>query len=392
MSVELRTTVRWIGVLVIAAVAVAVIVVLYGPVTDLIARHDVGAIAGTERATALRIARDAARGRLITTFAGVFAAGALWFTARNYLLARQGQVTDRYTKAIEQLGSKKLDVRLGAIYALERIARDSAPDHPTVMEVLAAFVREHSLERWPPSGDDETTASPKATRPDVQDVQAAAPPGAVSPDAVAAAFNRASPHVRDIVLYGATRPDVQAAVTVIGRRDIRRDRQRIDLTGAVLRSANLTGANLAGSLLSGANLIRTNLRNADLSRADLSYADLTSAKLDDTNFSRANLGQANLTTTVSNDLDLTRAILIGANLTNVVLNRPNFTGAALDHADLTGAHIHDANFTDAGLTDAKLSGVTFDDAEFHKARWPQDSPVPDGWARDESGRLRRNST
>ena len=51
-------------------------------------------------------------------------------------LTEQGQVTDRYTKAIEQLGSDKLDVRIGGIYALERVARDSARDHPTVMEVL----------------------------------------------------------------------------------------------------------------------------------------------------------------------------------------------------------------------------------------------------------------
>ena len=76
------------------------------------------------------------------------------YTARNFRLSREGQVTDRYTKAIEQLGSDKLDVRIGGIYALERVARDSRRDHPTVMEVLAAFVREHSREQWPPSADD----------------------------------------------------------------------------------------------------------------------------------------------------------------------------------------------------------------------------------------------
>jgi hypothetical protein len=64
-------------------------------------------------------------------------------------------VTDRYTKAIEQHGSDKLDVRIGSIYALERIARDSARDHPTVMEVLTAFIRERSREPWPLPGPDE---------------------------------------------------------------------------------------------------------------------------------------------------------------------------------------------------------------------------------------------
>jgi hypothetical protein len=62
-------------------------------------------------------------------------------------VAEQGQLTERYTKAIEQLGSDKLDVRLGGIYALERIAADSERDHPTVVEVLSAFVRECPVSR-----------------------------------------------------------------------------------------------------------------------------------------------------------------------------------------------------------------------------------------------------
>jgi hypothetical protein len=76
---------------------------------------------------------------------------------------RAGQVTDRFIKAIGQLGSDKLDVRIGGIYALERVAHDSFTDHPTVMEVLAAFIREHSQAQWSPHGPDGGS-----TRPDVQ--------------------------------------------------------------------------------------------------------------------------------------------------------------------------------------------------------------------------------
>jgi hypothetical protein len=61
---------------------------------------------------------------------------------------RDGQIADRYTKAIEQLGSTTIDVTIGGIYALERIAHDSPQDHPTVMEVLAACIREHSGEPY----------------------------------------------------------------------------------------------------------------------------------------------------------------------------------------------------------------------------------------------------
>jgi hypothetical protein len=80
-------------------------------------------------------------------------------------LALEGQLADRYSKAVEQLSSDKLDVRVGGIYALERIARDSHRDHPTIMEVLAAFIREHSHEQWPPAKPGtRTTSADKAPR------------------------------------------------------------------------------------------------------------------------------------------------------------------------------------------------------------------------------------
>ena len=67
-----------------------------------------------------------------------------WLTVPNFMFSRD------FTKAIEQLGSDKLDVRIGAIFALERVARDSPKHHAAVMEVLAAFIREHSHPQWPP--------------------------------------------------------------------------------------------------------------------------------------------------------------------------------------------------------------------------------------------------
>jgi hypothetical protein len=44
-------------------------------------------------------------------------AATLWFTARTYLLGREGQVTDRYTKAVGQLGDVQAPVRVGGVYA-----------------------------------------------------------------------------------------------------------------------------------------------------------------------------------------------------------------------------------------------------------------------------------
>jgi len=343
--------------------ALALAWVLFVPAADWLAHYDVGSAKGP----LLQTARDSARGRLLTLGAGLFAGAALWFTARIFVLLRRGQVTDRYTRAIEQLGSKALDVRIGGIYALEGIARDSARDHPTVMEVLTAFVREHSREQWPPPD------SPRATWITWR--------------------GRFRSSGRQQERF--TRPDVQAAVTVLGRRDARRDVQPIHLNGADLTGADLTGANLGG-----ADLTETTLRDVDLTRADLSGAtlrdaDLTRADLTEAIPRGADLGGADLTeaTLRSTDLrgadlhaaTLTRATLTRATLTRAFLGGADLTEATLAGADLGGADLTSARLFRTDLTRADLGGAILTEATLTGAKWPGGTPVPEGWKLDTHG-------
>lgn len=187
---------------------------------------------------------------------------------------RAGQLADRYTRAIDQLGSTTVDVTIGGIYALERIARDSPEDyHPTVTEVLAACIRENSK------------------KPLQEPVPSADKPGPGTPEPV-------------------IRPDIQAAMTVIARRDTEHDVRQINLRGvhlprADLPSADLSGtnlarANLAGANLAGAKIVQEDLpedlppRYTNLSGADLSDAILPSADLRGADLSLADLRRTNL--------------------------------------------------------------------------------------------------
>ena len=55
--------------------------------------------------------------------------------------ATERRITELYTKAVEQLGSDKAPVRLGGLYALERLAQDN-PDHrQTIVNVICAYLR-----------------------------------------------------------------------------------------------------------------------------------------------------------------------------------------------------------------------------------------------------------
>jgi hypothetical protein len=241
-----------------------------------------GGIAVGELAPAA--ARDAGRGRLLALGAGLLAGSALAVTARSRARSRAAKLAGRYALALEQLGCDELDVRIGGIRALERVARDSSRYHPAVVQMLAAFVRERSRRPWPPP-DSGGPARPRSPR-----------------------------------------PDVQAAITVVGRLLAERDLEPVDLTGADLAGADLTGAVLTGAVLARADLLAATLVHADLSGAELGGARLT-----------------------------------GANLTGA-----DFTGADLADADLADSDLADAEFARADLTGAL---------------WPADGPLPAGWQR-----------
>jgi hypothetical protein len=330
----------------VTALALAVTVALIWPVTDLIAAHDVGLIAGPKRPRGPAAAREAARTQLLTLGAGAFAASALWFTARNFVLSREGQVTDRYTRAIEQLGSGKPDVRIGGIYALERVARDSAKDHATVMEVLSAFIREQARREPRP-----------ITEPSM------------------------------VTVKRTTSPDVNAAVIVIGRRDRRYDRGWIHLDGVDLSGVHLNRTNLAGADLSGADLTGAWLNGADFTGAYLDAADLTDAFLYCANLTRARLARADLSNAYLSGADLSRANLADANLTAAALGGADVT-ALTDEFDLTYVLLAGAN-VDPKLEAADLPAAKFDSAELDGTLWPEDAPIPDGWVGQADSRLQR---
>ena len=82
---------------------------------------------------------------LIAAFIAVFTnVQAQRATNTQLRIAEQGQITERYNAAITNLGSRSIDVRLGGIYALQRLMKDSPPDQPTVIAVVCAFVRDRA--------------------------------------------------------------------------------------------------------------------------------------------------------------------------------------------------------------------------------------------------------
>lgn len=248
----------------------------------------------------------------------------LLYTARNYRLAHRGQVTERFTKALERLGSDELYIRIGGINALEHVMRDSPDHHGDVVEVLVAFIRDRVPRRVV-----ESTSEARWMHPPIGTEVAELP--------------------------DEPTPDVQAALTALCKRPHRAKQERNPIN---FRQLHLKGARLEDARLESADLSGAQLQRARLNGAQLRRANLTGAQLQQAHLTKARLQNANLTGT-----QLQRAHLADARLQNAHLNRAQLQDAHMRRAQLQHAHLQDAQLQDAYLVDAQLQ-----DADLHKAQ------------------------
>ncbi|MDX3854225.1 pentapeptide repeat-containing protein [Streptomyces sp. AK02-01A] len=189
-------------------------------------------------------ARSAAVGQLrlatVQVTAATGAGAALIYTARTYQLARRGQVTDRFTKALERLSSDKTYVRIGGILALEQIVHDAPDQGGQAARVLNVFLRHQA----------PTSKEPGALA------------GAGLPDKPAEEIQEA--------LRALTRPLPPRTSST---------RVQIDLSRCHLAGAQLQGADLTGAVLEKASLARVDLTGAQSKGADFTDTDLSEAIL-----------------------------------------------------------------------------------------------------------------
>ncbi|MFJ9352459.1 pentapeptide repeat-containing protein [Streptomyces sp. NPDC101237] len=285
------------------------------------------------------------RTAVVALTAALGAGVALLYTARTYRLTRRGQITDRFTKALERLGSQEIYVRIGGILALEQIVQDAPEQVATdAARVLGHFIRDRAPRARPAT--DSGNSAPDSSGLD----------GSELPDEPAA--------------------DVQAALTALTRAESRPHvdpREQLDLRGLHLAGARFREADLTDANLMRATLTNADLAGATLTRASLRGAILTNADLNEATLTGAHLRGANLTDVSLYEATLTNANLCGADLAGAVLTRAILTGANLTGADLTYAHLDEAmltgaTLTRADLTDANLQGTVFTDAYLKHAK------------------------
>jgi uncharacterized protein YjbI with pentapeptide repeats len=232
-------------------------------------------------------------------------------------LTAEAQATDRMVKAVAQLsavdqnGNKQIELRLGGIYTLERIALGVPDAHWPIMEILVAYLRRNAA------------SSLSHQRSEAGE-------------------------------------DIQGVVTVLGRRQFKCDHAALNLRGITfsgmdLRGVQLSEADFSEASLEGAVLVEAHLEGANLTGANLRDAQLTDAYLEGARLTKADLAGA-----TAYRVHLARAVLTGANLQRTALagaflQKADFTRACLEGAKLAGAHLEDATLLDARLDQADLT-------------------------------------
>jgi hypothetical protein len=246
-------------------------------------------------------AENDARATLAQILGGLFLLAGLYFTWRRVEIAERGHITERFTRAIDQLGARdesgepKVETRLGAIYALARIADESSAEREEIVEILTAYVRTRAP--WQSSL------------------------GALDLDALPRLGTRA--------------PDVQAAMNMIGRMPFSKPPKSNYLYQYTMEfDAEAVRGEATWLTPPMLELSGVDLRKADLAESKLVLANLSKAHLDGANLFCTNLYAAELF-----HASLRGAILQHAYLEDARLLCADLSGADLSGADLTGAKV-----------------------------------------------------
>ncbi len=309
---------------------------------------------------------------LLATVTGApFVIWRTWIAQKQSYTAEQGHMTDRITKAVEQLGTEKtvwedgvqqsvpnLEVRLGAIYALERIAQDSLRDHIPVMEILCAYLRNNTPSNEAVSVDTKTTSGLGLAKIDQQ-----------------------------LFSIPTARQDIQSIVTVIGRRKPSRisyeqdgsrnqvkSRYNLDLRACNLQNLDFRSLDFSNDLFidsaldcsdfSSCKLVCSSFNRASLTRSKFTNCELNGSFFKNPNVFETDFSNSDLSEAFFNGKGFNSASFDGADLTKSVAVRTRFINCAFDYSKLRHAHFTHTELNDCDFRKTDFSFSRLDDSDF----------------------------
>lgn len=258
-------------------------------------------------------------------------------TQKGVLVAEEKQVTERFAKAVEMLSDENSPhIRLGGIYALERIAKDSEKDHWQVMEILSAFIRSKLGKSSSITDMVENQGEPyiTATLQEFKDWEI---------DALHDEWDREQNqrYEYDIgdMLAGEINPryrrtpseDIQAAITAIGRRKIWNKSADYVIN---LRNLELDSFHISG-----------NFSDVDFSGSYFICTTFEGSPSNPTSFDRANFVNAQFIRVEAIGCSAQKAVFRNTIIGFSRLHRSNFIDADFTGSLMDAVDVNNCNFT-----------------------------------------------
>jgi hypothetical protein len=286
------------------------------------------------RINAYRSSLSSLLGVLIQFVGGIGLATGLFFTWRQIKAGQEAQLSERFSKAIGQLDSDRIHVRVGGIQGLERVSEGREAERESAVTILSAFVVDRCRER-----DMSESVLP-------QDIQIA----------VAALIRFQKQRTRSHPLIPLPRHPL---IPLRGANLAKLKLGNIDLSGFDLENADFSGSDMEG-----ASLFRANVTNTNFTKANLKYAEFIDARLFSTIFHGADLSDALFRGggTMGTKIDFRESNLtgtdfewshIGGDFRGATLEDTMFYGVGLRYSDVSNLDLRRTR----GLADLRVKGA-----------------------------------
>ena len=311
-----------------------------------------------------------------------------------------------------------IEVRLGALYALERISQDSARDHVTVMETICAYITQNGscrdlpplLPRFPNYNLSKTVRHFK-----------------IQENSLEFLFKFESELKEIHRRVESPRKDIEVAFHIIGRRSaFRRDRERLEakskfmkfnridfrgfeisnldisdmefqrsyfdgvefrnasletnaffnchfdgsrFAGVKMKSTSFFNCELRNSDLRGVNFVQNNFFNCNLDGSTMSGCTLSGKMIISQNFCNVNLNFSDLSYSTFSMSDFSGPYLCASfafsSLSNCNLTETDMRGADLEGTELTSIKANNTNFSHASMNQAFLTETNYKNCILH---------------------------
>ncbi|MBT9382281.1 pentapeptide repeat-containing protein [Pseudooceanicola sp. CBS1P-1] len=255
---------------------------------------------------------------------------------------------------MEEVTEPNLEVRVGALLSLERIAEDSARDRDRILRILCAYLRGNSRHREVPDSPRPRKHPAHTAQQKVED------------------WHHWRYQVTGHYASHIQRPrvDIETAFFVLrdsfSSTDVFMD---ADLMGIYLRATKISGANLAGTHLDSSDFSGASLHQFNLSGAKLFRANFQGANLSDVSFKDAAMQFVDLSASEMTFVDLDQTKLTFGKLNASIISGCSMNSADLLHATLAAAKLFRCDLSTAHLSKAILEGTRFQQCQFDGALW-----------------------